>query len=176
MSLVTFECKTPKIATSCFVAPDSWIIGDVEIGTQSSVFFYSVIRGDIQPIRIGARSNIQEHALIHSSHGMAPAMIGDDVTVGHRAILHGCRVENRCLIGMGATVLDNAIIGEESIVGAHSLVSKGTEIPPRSLVIGTPARVIRTLTPKELSFLKESADNYVRLANDYKSLFPPQKQ
>lgn len=175
MPIKTFRDRTPQIGRSSFVAPDSWIIGDVEIGPNSSVFFYCVLRGDIQPIRIGARTNIQEHCLIHTSHGMSPVTVGDDVTVGHRAILHGCSVENSSLIGMGATILDDAVIGEGSIVGAHSLVTKGTIIPPRSLVVGTPAKVVRPLTTEELSSLKESANHYVTLAREYQNLLPTSK-
>ena len=175
MALIEFEGNVPRVDSSCFIAPDAWIIGDVEIGSDSSVFFYSVLRGDIQPIRIGSRTNIQEHSLIHTSHGMSPVIIGDDVTVGHRAILHGCKVGNNSLIGMGETVLDNAIIGEDSIIGAHSLVTKGTIIPPRSMVVGTPAKVVRSLTAEERSSLKESANHYVELANKYLHLLPASK-
>lgn len=172
MPLIAFEGKSPRTDSSCFIAPDSWIIGDVEIGNDSSVFFYCVLRGDIQPIRIGSRTNIQEHSLLHTSHGMSPVIVGDNVTVGHRAILHGCTVGNNSLIGMGATVLDDATIGENSIVGAHSLVTKGTIIPPQSLVVGTPAKVVRSLTATELDSLKESANHYVELANEYRLLLP----
>lgn len=171
MGIVEFNGIAPTVDATAFVAPNAWIIGDVHIGADSSCFFGAVIRGDIQPIRIGKRTNIQEHALLHTSHDMNSLEIGDSVTIGHRSILHGCRVGSNTLIGMGATILDNAIIGEQCIIGAHSLVTKGTVIAPRSLVMGTPAKIIRTLTPAEISSLATSADNYVVLSREYRSQF-----
>lgn len=171
MTVVEFKGVLPNIHSSAFLAPSAWIIGDVHIGADSSCFFGAVIRGDIQPIRIGKRTNIQEHALLHTSHEMNSLEIGDGVTIGHRSILHGCRVGANTLIGMGATILDNAIIGEQCIIGAHSLVTKGTVIPPRTLVMGTPAKIIRTLTPVEISSLASSADNYVVLSSEYRTQF-----
>lgn len=172
MSVSKFGKASPSLHQSVFVATGSWIIGQVEIAAESSVFFNAVIRGDIQPIRIGKKTNIQEHALLHTSHGMNPLEIGDGVTVGHRAILHGCSIEDSVLIGMGATILDNAVIGTQSIIGAHCLVTKGTIIPPRSLVYGSPAKVIRQLTAEEVTSLDTSANHYVALAAQYKNEFP----
>jgi carbonic anhydrase/acetyltransferase-like protein (isoleucine patch superfamily) len=168
MPIISFKGDAPAIADSAFIAPDSWVIGRVRIGELSSVFFNSVIRGDIQSITIGMETNLQEHVLVHSSHSMSPVIIGDRVTVGHRAIIHGCCIGDNCLIGMGATVLDDAKIGESSLIGAHSLVTKGTVIPPRSLVVGTPAKVVRTLSDIEISELAASAMHYVELSESYK--------
>jgi len=167
MPVANFNGASPNIDSSAFIAPDAWIIGDVKIGARSSVFFSAVVRGDIQSITIGQDTNLQEHVLVHSSHGMSPVVIGDGVTVGHRAIIHGCSIGNHSLIGMGATVLDNARIGEHCVIGAHSLVTKGTIIPPRSLVVGTPAKVARHLTDEEIADILTSAKRYSELADIY---------
>jgi len=167
MPVANFNGASPNIDSSAFIAPDAWIIGDVKIGARSSVFFSAVVRGDIQSITIGQDTNIQEHVLVHSSHGMSPVVIGDGVTIGHRAIIHGCSIGNHSLIGMGATVLDNARIGEHCVIGAHSLVTKGTIIPPRSLVVGTPAKVARHLTDEEVADILTSAKRYSELADIY---------
>lgn len=170
MPVIPFGSHSPMIHDSAFIAPGSWIIGDVEIGEDATVFFNAVLRGDIESIRIGRGTNIQEHVLIHTSHGLSPAIVGENVTVGHRAIIHGCSVGNLCLIGMGATLLDNAVIGEGSIIGAHTLIPKGVEIPPYSLVVGTPGRVIRQVTEEERTSLLESAVNYQRLGAEYRRI------
>jgi carbonic anhydrase/acetyltransferase-like protein (isoleucine patch superfamily) len=167
MPVANFNGASPNIDSSAFIAPDAWIIGDVKIGARSSVFFSAVVRGDIQSITLGKETNLQEHVLVHSSHGMSPVVIGDGVTIGHRAIIHGCSIGNYSLIGMGATVLDNARIGEHCVIGAHSLVTKGTIIPPRSLVVGTPAKVARHLTDEEVADILTSAKRYSELADIY---------
>jgi carbonic anhydrase/acetyltransferase-like protein (isoleucine patch superfamily) len=172
MPVISFKEKTPTVGASAFIAPDAWVIGDVTVGENVSLFFNVVLRGDIEKIVVGRGSNLQEHVLVHTSHGMNPAVIGEDVTIGHRAIIHGCEVQNRCLIGMGATILDNAVIGEGSIVGAHTLVTKGTIIPPGSLVMGTPGKVIRPLTPEENKSLLASAQGYQELGATYLAMFP----
>lgn len=159
------------IASSAFIAPDAWVIGDVAVGENTSIFFNVVIRGDIQPISIGDGSNLQEHVLVHTSHGMSPATIGKNVTVGHRAIIHGCSVGDLCLIGMGATILDDAQIGERSIIGAHTLIPKGVIIPPRSLVMGTPGKVVRSITEAEEESLVRSALDYQTLGKHYRATF-----
>jgi len=174
MPVIPFKEKTPAVSASAFVAPDAWIIGDTTIGDNVSIFFNAVLRGDIQSIKVGRGTNLQEHTLVHTSHGMSPVLIGEDVTVGHRAIIHGCSIGDRCLIGMGATVLDNAEIGEECIIGAHTLVPKGMKIPRRSLVIGTPAKVVRALTEDEIESLGASARGYQELGATYASIFPQQ--
>lgn len=171
MPITPFESHAPRVAPAAFIAPDAWVIGNVSVGAHSSIFFNAVLRGDIQAITVGAGTNIQEHCLVHTSHGMDPVAIGDNVTVGHRAIIHGCTIGSLSLIGMGATILDNAMVGERCIIGAHSLVVKGMIIPPQSLVMGTPAKVIRTLTDDEIQSLTASAESYQRLGAQYASIF-----
>jgi carbonic anhydrase/acetyltransferase-like protein (isoleucine patch superfamily) len=171
MSVIPFGDKSPTIDPSAFLAPDAWVIGDVRIAGRASIFFNVVIRGDIQPISIGAGTNIQEHVLVHTSHGMSPVSIGENVTVGHRAIIHGCTIGVRSLIGMGATILDNAVIGDECIIGAHSLIPKGVTIPSRSLVMGTPGRIVRQITEQEAHDLQISAQNYQDLGATYRRYF-----
>jgi carbonic anhydrase/acetyltransferase-like protein (isoleucine patch superfamily) len=167
MPVSDFNGISPEIDTSVFIAPGAWIIGDVKVGKRSSVFFNAVVRGDIQSIRIGQETNLQEHVLVHSSHGLSPVVIGDGATIGHRAIIHGCSIGSHSLIGMGSTILDDAQVGEYSLIGAHSLVTKGTIIPPRSLAIGTPAKVIRSLTDNEIAEILNSAKRYAELAAVY---------
>lgn len=158
----------PVIPESCFIAPSADIIGDVEIGENSSVWFQTVIRGDVNSIRIGARTNVQDGSVLHVTRSKppmkgAPLHIGDDVTIGHRVTLHGCTIKNRILIGMGATILDGAVIDDDSIVAAGALVTKDKVFPPKSLIQGSPAKAVRELTPTEIEFMKISAANY---AND----------
>lgn len=157
------------IDPSVYVDPGAQIVGDVVIGAHSSVWCNAVVRGDVNVIRIGARTNIQDLSMLHVTRRTAPLHVGDEVTIGHAAILHGCTVKNRCLIGMGAIVMDGAVIGEESIVGAGALVTEGTVIPPRSLAVGAPAAVRRALRAEEIAFLAESAANYVSDAADYRA-------
>ena len=143
------------------------IIGDVIIGEESSVWFNAVIRGDVNHIRIGKYTNIQDGCVLHVARRTLPLLIGDEVTVGHNVVLHACTIGSQCLIGMGAIVMDGADIGEQSIVGAGSLVTPGTKIPPRSLVLGSPARVKRELTEEEIRGIRESAANYVGDIENY---------
>lgn len=164
----SYRGKTPVIDPTVYIDPGAQVIGDVVIGAQSSVWCNAVVRGDVNIIRIGARTNVQDLAMLHVTRRTAALHIGDEVTIGHAAILHGCTVKDRCLIGMGAVVMDGAVIGEESIVGAGALVTERTAIPPRSLVIGSPAAVRRALRPEEVAFLAKSAENYVRDAADYR--------
>lgn len=159
----------PVIHETAFVAPSADVIGEVEIGSHSSVWFQVVIRGDVHSIQIGNRTNIQDHSMLHVTRKKSPLKIGDEVTVGHRVTLHGCTLGNRILVGMGAIIMDDAEIGDDCIIGAGALVTKGTKVPPKSLVIGMPARVARELTPEELEFLPRSAANYVGDAMDYYS-------
>lgn len=151
----------PKIHETAFVAPSADVIGDVVIGEHSSVWFQVVVRGDVNTIRIGNRTNVQDHSCLHVTRVKSPLKIGDEVTIGHRVTLHGCTVGNRVLLGMGAIVLDDAEIGDDCIIGAGALVTKGTKIPSGSLALGSPAKVVRTLKQEELDFLKKSAANYV---------------
>ncbi|MGE4234309.1 MAG: gamma carbonic anhydrase family protein [Bacteriovoracia bacterium] len=155
-----FRGVTPKIHKTAFVVPSADIIGDVHIGENASVWFNVVIRGDVNSIRIGAGSNIQDGSILHVTHKTAALDVRNNVTVGHSVTLHGCTVHDFCLIGMRAVIMDHAEIGEESIVGAGALVTQGTKIPPRSMVLGSPAKVIRTLKPEEISFLHQSPENY----------------
>jgi len=158
---------SPSIPTGVFIAPSADVIGDVEIEADSSVWFGTVIRGDVHFIRIGSRTNIQDLSMLHVTRKTHPLVIGDEVTVGHHVTLHGCTVKDRVLVGMGAVVLDGAVVGENSVVGAGAVVTQGMQIPPGSLAFGNPAKVKRPLKPEELSFLAESAQNYVDLAADY---------
>ncbi|VAX32446.1 Carbonic anhydrase, gamma class [hydrothermal vent metagenome] len=159
----------PTIPSSVFIAPSADVIGDVVLGEESSVWFGTVIRGDVHYIRIGARTNIQDLSMLHVTRKTHPLVIGNEVTVGHHVTLHGCTVKDRVLVGMGAVILDGAVVGENAMVGAGALVTQGMEIPPGSLAFGNPAKVRRPLKPEELSFLSQSAQNYVDLAGVYLS-------
>lgn len=167
--MTEFTCrgKSPNLGKDVFVADGAKIIGDVTIGDQSSVWFNSVLRGDVAPIKIGARTNIQDNAVIHGTWNKASATLGDDVTVGHSAILHGCTIGNLCLIGMGAIVMDGAVIGDRCIVGAGSLVTEGSQFPPGMLILGRPAKALRPLSPQELEFLPKSSANYITYTSWY---------
>ena len=165
----SFENLSPRIHESVFVAETAVIIGDVEIGAESSVWYGSILRGDVNYIRVGARANIQDACVLHVSARTHPTVLEDEVTLGHRVTLHGCLVETGCLIGIGATVLDGARIGRHSLVGAGSLVTPGTQIPPRSLVLGSPARVRRELTGDEIADLEKFWRNYVGYSQIYKN-------
>lgn len=170
MALVTaFGGKTPRIDPSVFLAAGCVVAGDVELGPGSSIWFGAVVRGDVNFIRIGARTNIQDQAVVHVTGGTHPTVIGDDVTVGHHAVLHGCTVKDRCLIGIGAIVLDGAVVGEEAIVGAGALVPPGMVVPARALVMGAPARVRRTLGDADVDGLRASAAHYVEYAARYRA-------
>ncbi len=158
---------TPTIADTVFIEDTAVIVGDVVIESESSVWFHSVVRGDVNYIRIGHRTNIQDLSLLHVTHDTYPLIIGDDVTVGHHVVLHGCTLHNRVLIGMGAVLMDGVVVGDDCIIGAGALVTEHTKIPPGSLVIGAPARVKRPLRDTEITWLKESAQNYVRYARSY---------
>jgi gamma-carbonic anhydrase len=159
--------RLPVVDPTAYVDVSAQVIGDVRIAAESSVWMNVVIRGDVNSVRIGRRSNVQDGTVVHVMHTTHPTRIGDDVTVGHGAIVHGCTIGDRVLVGMGATVLNGATIGEDSIIAARSLVTEGTTIPPRSLVMGSPARVKRALTDTEVAEILEYAANYVRYKNDY---------
>jgi carbonic anhydrase/acetyltransferase-like protein (isoleucine patch superfamily) len=172
--IYNFKNFIPKIGKNTWVAPSADVIGDVEIGEDSSIWFGTVVRGDVHYIKIGDRTSIQDLSMVHITHHKkadrsdgSPTIIGNDVTIGHRVMLHGCTIEDACLIGMSATILDNAVISKESIVGAGSLVTKGKVFPPRSLIMGSPAKVIRELTEDEVAELYASASRYVTFKNDY---------
>lgn len=162
-----FKDKTPDIERTAFVTADAIIIGDVSIGADSSVWYGSILRGDVNYIRIGARTNIQDGTIIHVSSKDHPTILHDEITVGHRVTLHGCVVEDGCLIGIGAILLDGVRVGRNSLVAAGCLLTPGTVIPPRSLVMGAPAKVKRELTDDELAGLEQSWKNYVELKDLY---------
>jgi len=167
--ITNFQNLYPKIHETAFIAENAVVIGDVEIGAESSVWYNCVIRGDVNYIRVGSRTNIQDGSIIHVSGKTHPTVLEDEVTLGHRVTLHGCFVEHGSLIGIGATVLDGARIGANSLVGAGSLVTPNTQIPPRSLVLGSPARVKRELSDEEVSDLEKFWRNYVSLSRIYKT-------
>lgn len=157
----------PRYDPTVFIESSANVIGDVEIGAYASIWFGAVVRGDVHYIRIGRRTNIQDLSILHVTRVTHPLVIGDEITVGHGVTLHGCTVKDRSLVGMGAVLLDGCIVGEESIVGAGALVPEGMEVPPRSLAVGVPAKIRRTLSDEELAFLSRSAQNYVELAQVY---------
>jgi carbonic anhydrase/acetyltransferase-like protein (isoleucine patch superfamily) len=162
-----FRDAFPRVHPTAFIDDSAQVIGDVEIGEESSVWMSVVIRGDVHRIRIGRRSNIQDGTVIHVMNRTHPTTIGDSVTVGHAAILHGCTIEDRCLIGVGAILLNGAHIGGGSIVAAGTLVVEGMNVPPRSLVMGSPGRVKRALTDAEVVDIQGYADRYVGYRLDY---------
>ena len=169
-----FKSFTPSLGSNTWVAPSADVVGDVTCGEDCSIWFGSVVRGDVHFIKIGNRVNIQDLSMIHVTHYKKedksdgnPTIIGDDVTIGHRVMLHGCTIESACLIGMSATILDGAVIGKESIVGAGSLVTKNKVFPPRSLIMGSPAKLIRELNDEEINELYASASRYVEFKKDY---------
>jgi carbonic anhydrase/acetyltransferase-like protein (isoleucine patch superfamily) len=169
MSLISYRGIQPQVHPSVFLAEGTKIIGDVVIGEDSSVWFNTVIRGDVNTIRIGRRTNLQDNSVLHVTTDTASLNIGSDVTVGHNAILHGCTIENCCLIGMGSIVLDKAIVRTHSMVAAGSLVLEGFEVPEGMLVAGVPAKVKRPLTAEEKDFLATTAENYVHYMKTYQS-------
>jgi carbonic anhydrase/acetyltransferase-like protein (isoleucine patch superfamily) len=159
--------KRPVVGNGVFIAETAAVIGDVVIGDESSIWYSTVVRGDVMPIRIGARTSIQDNAVIHVTSDFSGTTIGNDCTIGHSAIVHACTVEDFCLIGMGSIILDGARVGTGSLVGAGALVTPGTDIPPGSLVIGSPAKVKRPLNDKEREQIRYGAQHYVDLARRY---------
>lgn len=165
--LLPYKNNLPQINASNFIAETASVIGRVTLGDDASIWFGAVVRGDVEPIDIGARTNVQDNAVIHVANGFA-TKIGNDVTIGHNAIVHACTIGDKVLVGMGAIVLDGAIIGEETIIGAGALIPPGKIIPPRSMVMGSPGKVVRTLSDSEIAGLKASAKHYVSYAQEYK--------
>ncbi len=164
--LETFLARRPTFDQSVYIAPGAVVLGDVTLGDYASVWFCAVLRADINRIVIGARTNIQDHCVLHLADDY-PCILGHDVTVGHSAIVHACTIGNEVLVGMGSIILDGAIIGEQSILGAGTVVTQGEVIPPGSMVLGTPGRVVRALTPDERLSIKGFADKYVHVAAHY---------
>ena len=172
--ILKYKDLEPKLGKNTWIAEGSSVIGRTTIGKDSAIWFGCVVRGDVHYIKIGDRTNIQDLSMIHVTHHKKadmsdgnPTIIGDDVTVGHRVMLHGCTIEDACPIGMSATILDGAVIGKESIVGAGSLVTKNKKFPPRSLIMGSPAKVIRELTDEEVAGIYANAKHYVTYKNNY---------
>jgi carbonic anhydrase/acetyltransferase-like protein (isoleucine patch superfamily) len=157
----------PRVHPTAFIDHSAQVIGDVEIGEESSVWMCVVIRGDVHRIRIGRRSNVQDGTIIHVMKDTHATTIADDVTIGHAAVIHGCTIEDRCLIGMGAILLNGVLVGSGSIVAAGTLLPEGTHVPPRSLVMGSPGKVRRTLSDADLQEIQMYADRYVAYRLDY---------
>lgn len=167
--IIPYNGVTPSIHESVFVAPGAYLIGDIRVGKESTIWFNAVIRGDEGPITIGEQCSIQDNTTIHLFEG-SPVVIGDGVTVGHNVILHGCKVGSRSIIGMGSTILDNVEIGEECIIGANTLLTSGIKIPPRSLVVGSPGKVVRELKEKDLQMIQMSIDVYVQKGKEFREI------
>lgn len=165
--IITFNGKNPQLEENVFIAPGSQLIGDVHVGSESTIWFNAVLRGDEGSITIGKRCSIQDNSTIHLYEG-SPVVVEDEVTVGHNVILHGCKVGKRSIIGMGSTILDNTEIGEECIIGANTLIPSGKKIPPRSLVVGSPGKVVRELNDKDLELIQLSIDTYVQKGYDFR--------
>lgn len=163
----TFRNIGPNIGPNCFIADSADVIGNVTIGEHSSVWFQTVIRGDVDKITIGHHTNIQDLTMVHVTGGMACTNIGNYVTIGHSAVIHGCTIGDRCLIGMNATILDYAVIGEDSIVAAGAVVSPGMIVPPRSMVMGVPGKIKKTLSDEEVEQLNHYWRAYVEIKEDY---------
>lgn len=161
----TLKDIAPQIGENVFLAENAAVLGDVVIGNDSSVWYSAVVRGDVNTIRIGSRTNIQDCAVIHCTYEESPTVIGDDVTIGHGAIVHGCTLQNTCLIGMNAVILDKAVVGEYCIVAAGSVVLEGTILEPGHLYAGTPARKIKPLTEAQKKLLEKSAKGYMMYAD-----------
>jgi carbonic anhydrase/acetyltransferase-like protein (isoleucine patch superfamily) len=162
-----FQGILPVVPKSVYVEDTAVVIGDVVMGEDCSIWFHAVVRGDVNYIRIGARTNVQDLCMLHVTHDTHPLIIGSDVTIGHNVVLHGCTVKDRVLIGMGAIIMDGAVIGEDCVVGAGALVTEDTVVPPRSLILGSPAKVKRPVSRQELTWIMESAQNYITYAGQY---------
>jgi carbonic anhydrase/acetyltransferase-like protein (isoleucine patch superfamily) len=166
MRIIPFQRVMPAIDPTAFIADGAALIGDVAVHAEASIWFGAVMRGDTDHLELGARSNLQDNAVVHADPG-SPAIIGTGVSIGHSAVIHGCRIEDDCLIGMNATVLNGVVIGRESLVAAGAVVLEGTIVPPRSLVAGVPAKVRRELTDDEIAGIRRNADSYADRAKIY---------
>ena len=166
MPVLSYKNLSPELGEEVFIAPGAYVLGQVTIGARTSIWFGAVVRGDMESIRIGEESNIQDNVTMHVDCDY-PTVVGDRVTVGHNAILHGCIVEDGCLIGMGSVLLNGSVIGRDSLIAAGSLITQGTIIPPRSLVIGSPGKVVRTLSEEQIPVKGAMYNSYMTLASDY---------
>jgi carbonic anhydrase/acetyltransferase-like protein (isoleucine patch superfamily) len=164
----SYRGKQPRIAASAFVEDTARVIGDVEIGEDSSVWFYTVIRGDVNSIRIGEKTNIQDHCVLHVENNLYSLSIGDQVTVGHSVVLHGCRIESCCLIGIGAMVLNDVTVGENCLIAAGALLPEHMVVPPNSVVMGVPGKVVRNIQVAEAERIRRSAANYIQYMEQYR--------
>jgi carbonic anhydrase/acetyltransferase-like protein (isoleucine patch superfamily) len=169
MTIYEHKGVRPTMGEAVYVAPNATVIGDVHLGDESSVWFGAVLRGDCFPIRIGKRTNVQDGTVIHVTGGKAATTVGDEVTIGHMALLHGCTIGNRCLIGMGSIVLDDAEIGDESLVAAGSLVAPHAKFPPRSMIMGRPAKLLRTIRNGDLEWMLEAGKLYLGYSKTFLS-------
>ncbi len=167
--LLPYRDQRPRVAPDAFVAPGAVVVGDVEVGAASSIWFGSVVRGDVHHVRIGARTNVQDGTVIHVTHTGIPTLIGDEVTIGHRCVIHACTLGDRTLIGMGAIVMDEAVVESGAMVAAGALVSPGKRVAAGELWAGIPARPVRRLEPEEVAILAERAAHYVGLAAEYRA-------
>lgn len=165
--IMTYKNTRPIFGAGSYVAPTAVVIGDVVMGAESSVWFNAVVRGDVNSIRIGKRTNVQDGSVLHVTTEFFPLTIGDEVTIGHRAVVHGATVGNRVLIGMGAVILDGATIGDDSVVAAGCVVPEGAEFPPRSLIMGVPAKKVRTLNDSDVSRILDGPINYEKSVKSY---------
>jgi len=168
MALIkSYRRKTPRVHPTVYLSENVCVIGDVEIDEDSSLWFGTVVRGDVNYIRIGKRTNIQDNSVVHVTHETHPTVIGHNVTVGHRVVLHGCVLHNYILVGMGAVVMDGVEVEDYVLIGAGALIPPNRRIPSGVLVAGVPARIVRDLREEEIELIKESAENYVRYKNEY---------
>lgn len=168
-TILPYNGKTPKIAESAFIAPGAVIIGDVEIGEETNIWYNVVIRGDVNTVRIGKRTNIQDGTVCHVTYKTGPLSIGDEVTIGHNAIIHACTLENRSFVGMGATVMDGAVVQTEAMLAAGALLSPKKQVSTHELWSGVPAKLMRAMTEDEVSYMPWSAEHYVKLGQAHKT-------
>ncbi len=168
-SIISYKGMSPKIHPSAFICEGVRIIGDVEIGENVSIWYNTVIRGDVHHIKIGDRTNIQDMSMLHVTNNVYPLVIGNDVSIAHSVSLHGCTLKDGCLIGIGAIVLDGAVVGEGALVAAGALVREGFEVPPHTLFAGVPGKVIRELTPQERQRVSSTPTNYIKYAAEYRA-------
>ncbi len=167
-TVLPYRGVTPVFGRDVFLASNATVVGKVVLGDESNVWFGAVLRGDVGSITVGRRTNIQDLTMVHMTGGISDTRIGDDVTIGHSAVLHGCEIGHRCLVGMGAILLDNVVVGDECVIGAGALLKQRMVVPPRSLVLGSPARIVRPVNETELRMGVEAAQRYLELARDYR--------
>lgn len=167
MIVRAFRGKQPRLGSRVFVAENAALIGDVDLGDDCSIWYGVVLRGDINRIHIGARANVQDNSVLHPEEGIGPVIVGDEVTIGHAAVVHGCTIGRCALIGIGSMVLSYAVVGEQALIGAGALVPEGMQVPPRTLVLGVPGRVKRDLTKEEIARLEQSWKTYVDFKEAY---------